>query len=217
MLIESPLLRRPFGFWNLLLRAMARTFAPRFTVTGRANLPWHQGVILAPNHTSDCDPFLLFAAMRQPAWWMAKQEIYEEFPAIAPLMRFAQAFPVDQKGIDRLALTRASEVLSRSEPLVIFPEGRTSKDGELGPLEPGLAMLALKHRVRVVPVGIAGATHILAHATLQPHITLRKVHIHFGPPLDFSDLAEKSKREARTEATTRIEAGIRAALAVARR
>ncbi len=132
-------------------------------------------------------------------------------------MRFVETFPVDQKGIDREALERCGQLLARGESVVIFPEGRCSRDGSLQPLESGLAMLALKHRVRVVPIGAFGATHVLPFATLRPRPTLKKVHLHFGRPLDFSDLQDKPKREARAEATRRIAEGMQAAIEIARR
>ena len=217
MLPESPVFRRTYGFWNLLVRGITRVMAPRFIVTGRHNLPRREGVIFAPNHTSDSDPFWVGAALRSRVWWMAKKEIFADYPIAGAVMRFVETFPVDQKSIDREALERCGEILARREQLVIFPEGHCSKDGELQPLEPGLAMLALKHKVRVVPIGAIGATHVMPYATLLPRPTLKKVRLHFGPPIDFSDLCELSRREARAEATRRIEAGIRAAIEVARR
>lgn len=217
MLPESPVFRRTFGLVSLLVRGITRAFAPRFVVTGRANLPWREGVIFAPNHTSDSDPFWVGAAIHSRVWWMAKQEVFTDYPIAAAIMRFVETFPVDQKSIDREALERCGEILRRREQLVIFPEGHCSRAGELQPLESGLAMLALKHKVRVVPIGTHGATHVLPFATLMPRVTLKKVHLHFGRPLDFSDLSALSKREARAEATRRIEAGMRAAIEVARR
>jgi hypothetical protein len=102
---------------------------------------------------------------------MAKQEIFGDYPIAGAIMRFVETFPVDQKGADREALERCSEILKRKEQLVIFPEGHCSKTGDLQPLEPGLAMLALKNRVRVVPIGTSGrdARASLRHAdSLSP-------------------------------------------------
>jgi 1-acyl-sn-glycerol-3-phosphate acyltransferase len=217
VLPESPFFRRTWGFWSLLVRGLTRVFAPRFHVTGRSNIPRGEGVIFTPNHTSDSDPFWMGAAPRFPVWWMAKQEIFSDYPVAGAIMRFVQTYPVDQKSIDRLALDRASEILARREALVIFPEGHTTKDAEIEPLEPGTAMIALKAKVRVVPVGIHGAFHVLPFATLTPRPTLKRVRLHFGPPIDLCDLHEMPKREARKVATQRIEAGMRAALDVARR
>ncbi len=217
MLPESPVFRRTFGLWNLFVRGLTRLFAPRFLVTGRSNLPRREGVIFAPNHTSDSDPFWVGAAIRSRVWWMAKQEIFRDFPIAGAVMRFVETFPVDQKGIDREALERCGEILERGESIVIFPEGHCSRDGNLQPLEHGLAMLALKHKARVVPIGAFGATHVMPFAQLMPRPTLKKVHLHFGRPIDLSDLYDKPKRGARTEATRRVAEGIQAALDIARR
>lgn len=211
MLPFSPLFRRYFKFWHLLARGLARFFAPRFHVSGRRNEPYRGAVIFAPNHTSDGDPFWVAAALRRRVWWMAKEEIWRDYPLAGQIMSFVETFPVDQKNMDRQALERALEILGRGDALVIFPEGHCSPDGHLQGLEPGAAMLALKSGALVVPLGIVGATQVLPYATISPRPTLRSLRVHIGKAISFDDLNEMPKREARKIATQRIEAGIRAA------
>ena len=213
---ESRLLRRYFPLWHLLLRLLTHLFAPRFRTSGWANVPKRGAVIFAPNHTSDSDPFFMFAAIERRCWWMTKKEIYDDFPALVPLLRFAQAFPVDQKGMDRTALDWALQVLARGESLVVFPEGHCSADGQLQPLEPGVALLAMKAGVPIVPVGMCGASQVLPYAQIKPKITLGRVRVHFGKPISLTDLAAMPKREARKTAIERLEIAIRKAMKTAR-
>ena len=210
------LLRRYFPFWHLAMRGGVRALAPRFRVSGQHNRAWKTPVIYVPNHTSDFDPVLVFVSLRQPAWYMAKSELFDDYPKLAPILRFAHTFPVDQNGFDRKSLDASLEVLRRGESLVVFPEGHCSKDGELGPLEAGASLLALRAGVPIVPVGISGSTAILPYAQLRPHPTLFPVHVHFGAAIELTNLSELTRREARAQATQRIETGIRDALRTAR-
>ena len=211
MLPFSPIFRRYFKLWHLLARGLARLFSPRFHVSGRRNEPYRGGVIFAPNHTSDSDPFWAAAALRRRVWWMAKAELWRDYPLAGKIMSFVETFPVEQNQMDRVALERSLEILKRGDALVIFPEGHCSPDGKLQELEPGVALLALKSGVPVVPIGIVGAQQVLPYATISPRPTLGALRVHIGQEIRFDDLSEMPKREARKIALERIEIGIRGA------
>jgi 1-acyl-sn-glycerol-3-phosphate acyltransferase len=204
-------------FFHLFARFVVRLFAPRFRSTGRHHLPARGPILLAPNHTSDADPTLMVAAMRLRGWYMAKQEIWDDFPLVGAFITRIQAFPVDTSRNDRAALQFALELLQSGETLVIFPEGECSRTGELQELEPGALMIALRAGVPIIPVGIAHATKILPYAQLRPRFTLAPVRVHFGEPIYFDDLSELPRREQRAQASQRLQAGIRQAVAIAQR
>jgi 1-acyl-sn-glycerol-3-phosphate acyltransferase len=213
---EFPLSPSP-AYWAayapllLMLRGALKVLAPRWRVTGRQNVPPRGGVLLAPNHISDSDPLLVGLALRRPAWFMAKRELFEMGP-LGPPMRFAQAFPVERDSADRSALRRAELLLKNRQALVVFPEGRLSKTGELLPLSPGITMLALRAGVPILPVGIAGSPHLLPYGHFIPRPTAAPIRVHFGPPLDFSDLHDLPSRQAREESTLRLEKALRTAV-----
>ncbi len=166
-------------------------------------------MIFVPNHTSDSDPFWVAAALRRRVWWMAKAEIWRDFPVAGKIMSFVETFPVEQNQMDRMALERSLEILKRGDALVIFPEGHCSPDGNLQPLESGVAMLALRSGAPVVPLGIVGAQQVLPYATISPRPTLGPLRVHIDNKILFDDLSAMPKREARKIALERIEAGIR--------
>jgi 1-acyl-sn-glycerol-3-phosphate acyltransferase len=205
-----------FPFFHLFARFLVRFFAPRFRATGRRHIPHRGPVILAPNHLSDADPTIMVAAMLRRGWYMAKKEIWDDFPLVGKFIERIQAFPVDTSKNDRGALQFALDLLARGEAVVIFPEGHCSRDGELQELEAGAIMLALRAKVPIVPVGIAHSNKIQPYAQLIPRFTLEPVRVHFGPPLDFSHLAELSRREQRVVAAQQLETAIRQAVQVAR-
>lgn len=196
---------------TLALRGVLRCLAPRYRVTGRGNIPTRGPVLLAPNHIADLDPPAIMLSACRPLWFMAKKELFE-MPVLGDFIAFAQAFPVERGGADRVALKRAETLLKAGQGVVVFPEGRLSENGELQPLLPGVAMLALRAGVPVVPVGLCGTNAILPYGQSIPRPTLARVSVHFGAPLDFSDLAALSSREQRSSALERLEKALREAM-----
>jgi 1-acyl-sn-glycerol-3-phosphate acyltransferase len=199
----------------MVLRGVMRGFAPRWRVSGRENIPARGGVLFAPNHIADADPPLVGLSLHRPAWFMAKQELFE-IRILGPLMAFAQAFPVERNGADRAALRRAEELLKNGQAVVVFPEGQCAPDGVLQPLLPGATMIALRAGVPIVPVGIHGSNTIIPYGDVKPRRTWQPVRVHFGKPLDFSDLQAFPSRAQREQSTQRLEQALRAAIEVAR-
>ena len=212
---ESPLYRHVFPVGHLVLRGLVRILAPRWHVTGRGNIPRRGPCLLAPNHISDGDPPIVAASSLRPLWFMAKAELFD-IRIIGPWIRFCRAFPVDRDGMDRAALRFTEDLLKRNQAVVVFPEGRLSETGELGPLMPGVVMLALRTGVPIVPVGICGSNAILPYSLVVPRPTLARVHVHYGKPVDFSDLSELPSREQRQQANERLTGVLREAVEVAR-
>ena len=207
----------PWGLpkFHAWVKAAAHIFVPRWTISGKYNIPRKGPVIFAPNHISDVDAPLVGLAVRWPLWYMAKRELWGYKPVV-PLMNFFQAFPVDPDSPDRAALRFAEEVLGRGAGLVMFPEGKISKSGELGTILPGAVQLALRSRATVVPVGIYGSQNVIPYGTVLPRPTLHRVHVHIGKPLDLQDLYEMQGKAARMLASERLETGILEATAVAK-
>lgn len=212
----SPFFRRFFPLIALMMRALVRVLAPRHHVTGRHNIPHGGPIIFAPNHVSDFDPPVLGMAIRFPVVWMAKRELWS-ITWLGPILNFYCCFPVDPDSSDRAALKTGLTTLENGDGLILFPEGRISPDGELGPILPGVVLLALKSGVPIIPVGIWGAQSIIPHGQILPRFTLGKVRVHFGPALHFDDLKEESSRQARTIATQRLVAAMREAREIARK
>jgi 1-acyl-sn-glycerol-3-phosphate acyltransferase len=94
----------------------------RIEVFGAENIPEAGGCILASNHESLVDPFILGVATKREIRFMAKSELFAN-RAMAAAMRALGAFPVERGGGDRTAFGEAAEMLRRGELLGIFPQG----------------------------------------------------------------------------------------------
>lgn len=157
------------GFYRLLYR---------LRVTGREHIPQAGGYILAPNHRSYADPPLAgIAAGRHDVHFMAKQELFD-IPVLGYVIRRTHAFPVRRGEQDLGAFKRALRLLGAGKSLVMFPEGTRSKTDDLRPPQVGVAMMASRAGVPVVPAAILNAHRLLSFP---------RVEVRFGAPLTFDE------------------------------
>lgn len=166
----------------------------RVRVSGLHNIPRHQGVIIAANHASEFDPIFVGCGMHRRIFFMAKMELFRN-PVIGWFLRQLGAFPVRRGGADRQAIKQALGHLQEGRVLGIFPEGTRSRSGELQAPHTGVALLAIKAGVPVVPVAITGNEHL----TVSKVFSRRKqrVEVRYGAPLDPADFtAGLSEKEA---------------------
>ena len=168
-----------YNFLCLLLGAIFSIFF-RWKVIGAENIPAAGGVIIAANHVSLWDPPVLGAAIPRRIHFMAKEELFTN-PVFSWLITKLGAFPVKRGIADRTAIRTALSLLENGSVLGLFPEGTRSKTGVLGAPEPGLAMLAIKAGVPVVPAAIVGTNKVLRDGHIFPQF-----RVIFGKPLSLA-------------------------------
>jgi len=168
-------------------------------VEGAENVPRTGGVILAPNHRSDCDPVAVGAAAPRPLWYVAKEELFD-IPILGSVMRFFHAMPIKRDAADRQAIRRIEETLAKGEAVVIFPEGRVSPTGAFQPLEPGVGLIALRANVPIVPVGLLGTERIIPYGSVIPRPAFRCTTVRFGEPITFDDIVQTTRRREQVDA-----------------
>lgn len=165
----------------------------RWQVIGAEHIPKEGPVILCANHISLLDPPLLGSGIERQVHFMAKEELFR-IPVISFFIKKFGAFPVKRGAGDRASIRTALNLLEDGKIFGIFPEGTRSKNGELGPGLPGVAMFALKSQAAVIPVAIVG-----------PYRLFKPVKIVYGQPIDLSELrSKKSGSDTLKEATDLI-------------
>ena len=122
-------------------------------IVGVENIPSTKGVIIAANHISLWDPPLIGTFLPRKINFMAKEELFD-IPIIGYIIKRLNAFPVKRGTADRVAIKKAISLLKSGECLGLFPEGTRSKDGKLGEAEAGMALIAIKADVTVVPTAV---------------------------------------------------------------
>ncbi|MFE0203686.1 lysophospholipid acyltransferase family protein [Streptomyces sp. NPDC058985] len=179
-------------------------FRPR--IEGLDHVPASGAAIVAGNHLSFSDHFLMPAVLRRRITFLAKAE-YFTGPGLkgrltAYFFRSAGQIPVDRSGKEagQAAIREGLGVLGKDELLGIYPEGTRSHDGRLYKGKVGVAVMALRAGVPVVPCAMIGTFE-----AQPPGRKIPKVHpvvIRFGEPLDFSRYAGMEGEKAVLRAAT---------------
>ncbi|KOG55033.1 acyl-phosphate glycerol 3-phosphate acyltransferase [Streptomyces virginiae] len=190
---------------HVLLGPLLRLlFRPR--IEGLENIPAEGAAIVAGNHLSFSDHFLMPAILKRRITFLAKAE-YFTGPGVkgrltAAFFRSAGQIPVDRSGKNagQAALREGLSVLAKDELLGIYPEGTRSHDGRLYKGKVGVAAMALGAGVPVVPCAMVGTFEIQPPGKKIPKI--RRVTIRFGEPLDFSRYAGMEGERAVLRAVT---------------
>ncbi|MBG0857385.1 1-acyl-sn-glycerol-3-phosphate acyltransferase [Streptomyces spinoverrucosus] len=179
-------------------------FRPR--IEGLEHVPSSGAAIVAGNHLSFSDHFLMPAILKRRITFLAKAE-YFTGPGIkgrltAAFFRSAGQIPVDRSGKDagQAAIREGLGVLRKGELLGIYPEGTRSHDGRLYKGKVGVAVMALKAGVPVVPCAMIGTFEAQPPGKVVPRI--HPVVIRFGEPLDFSRYAGMENEKAVLRAIT---------------
>ena len=171
----------PVIYW--VLRALLIPFFRvyfRIERIGREHLPRTGPLLLASNHRSFLDPFVIGTLVRRPVYYMAKRELFEKRWQ-AWILNALGAFPVDRGAGDGDAMATAREILERGDCVVLFPEGTRVRPGPLGVPRRGVGRLALETGAPVAPVAVIGTEDVRRGWRIRP----RKVRLRVGKPLHY--------------------------------
>jgi len=196
---------------SLLVPLTRVAFRP--TIEGREHVPRRGPVILAANHLSFLDSFLIPLVAPRPVVFLAKDD-YFTAPGIKGWLSRTTltgigAVPVP-RGAHRAAqaaLEAALGVLAEGRAFGIHPEGSRSRDGRLYRGRTGVAWLAFASGAPVVPVAVIGTDRIQPVGARLPRPRPGRVTVRFGAPMRFTP-PTGSAGPARRKATDEIMAAI---------
>ena len=185
-----------FNFTNWSYRAVFHSLL-RLRRDGVSNIP-DGPCILAPNHQSFLDGFILASVLRRKTmrvtYFYAKEKHWRSaFRRF--LARKNNVILMDINKDLKLSLQKMAGVLREGRNLIIFPEGTRTSDGEIGNFKQTFAILARELNVPVVPVAIKGAYEALPQGRFFPRL-FKKISIKFMKPvypgnLSYDGLKEK--------------------------
>jgi 1-acyl-sn-glycerol-3-phosphate acyltransferase len=188
---------RPFYWTVRLFLQPAIHIYFRLRRTGHKHIP-KGPVILAANHRSFLDPFIVGTCLFRPVYFVAKKELFDKRWQGWVLNRLG-AFPVKRGQSDEEMMQTALTLLARGEAVVIFPEGTRHREGPLHEPRRGVGRLALESGAPVVPIAITGTEKVRRGWRIRP----KKVSIRCGRPLRYPQVDDPSPELAR-EVTARI-------------
>ncbi|HEY1801584.1 MAG TPA: lysophospholipid acyltransferase family protein [Terriglobales bacterium] len=188
----------PFGFFDRdgrILHGFARAwskaimksiFSP-MKVTGLDKIDTSKPIVYAVNHASALDIPILYAFLPFHFRILFKSELLS-YPIIGWHLKRSGQICINQQQPSRSAgnIRTALKVLKAGMPLVIFPEGGRTPDGEIKPFLPGTFFLAIKTQVDVVPVALVGTFDLLPMNTY--HIKCRPLEMRVGEPISTTGL-----------------------------
>jgi glycerol-3-phosphate dehydrogenase (NAD(P)+) len=178
----------PIVYW--LCRAFVQPAAHiyfRLSRIGREHIPATGPFILASNHRSFLDPFVIALMARRPIYFMTKKEAFINRP-VAWILSALGAYPIDRGASDQDAMATTKAILERGDGVLIFPEGTRTRPGALGRAKRGVGRLALETGAPVVPVAIIGTEAVRNGWRFRPH----KVRVRAGAPLTFPKVEKPS-------------------------
>ncbi len=160
---------------------------------GVERVPKTGGVVLAFNHFHWIDPPIFGALSPRTVYFMAKAEAHR-MAGLGQLIRSFGTISVRRGESDREAVRRMREVVRSGHALGLFVEGTRQRSGALGPVQPGVGMVALQEDVPVVPATIHGS-HDWRVGNWAP------VSVAWGEPMHFDGLPKGGRgyREASGE------------------
>src|SRR3954453_278892 len=162
------------------------------------NVPGGGAVILAPNHFSFMDHFLMGCYIRRKVRFMAKSQLFK--PPMQWIYRHGGVFPVRRGARDEEAFITTEGILARDGCVVMYPEAGRSRTGKLSErARPGIGRLALESGAPVVPVAIHGSAKIRNWKKLQ----FPKAGGQYGEPVTFPR-EENPSRERQQEVADEI-------------
>lgn len=155
-------------------------------IVGAENIPKEGSFILASNHTSYLDPPILavgcFIKRRRKLSFVAKEELFGN-KIFAWYIKQLGAFPIKRNFGDISAIKESIRRIKKGRALVIFPEGERSDDGKIREGFPGIALLATKTKIPVIPAFIKGSSDALGEDS--KFLKFCKIYLKIGKPLVF--------------------------------
>ncbi len=195
-----------FGFFHFM-SALIDDIAFRGPTIGAEHVPRDSGLLIAANHASHLDPFLVGSRLPRQVTFFARKTLWK--PGFASWwLNAVGVIPVDRDGgSDVAAIKRVLNALKEKKTIIMFPEGTRSPDGALQPPKPGVGLFACRAQVPVLPVRIVGSFEALGRSgSLQLGTSVTVI---FGPLLTPADYDAPDSGKARYQiASERIMAAI---------
>lgn len=192
---------------RLVIRALFR-LTSRVDVAGLHHYPATGPYILAINHLHLLDIPVIFTTMRHQTAGIAA-EVWARHPFVGPFLRsVTRVIPVNPERIDHRAIAESIAWIGAGGVLLVAPEGQRSPTGSLVKGQPGLALLASRTGVPVLPVVAWGQERLPADLR---SLRRGRVAVRVGPPVVFPGAPVRARGadlDAFTEAVMRTLAGM---------
>jgi 1-acyl-sn-glycerol-3-phosphate acyltransferase len=149
------------------------------------NVPRAGGALLISNHQSNLDPVLLAVNLHRQVDYMAKAELFEN-SRFAWLIRALNALPVRRGEGDIAAVKEVIRRVGAGRVVTVFPEGTRTRDGQIGTILPGIAVIVRRAQAPVIPAVIDGSFQAWPKGSKLPRA--HPIRIMYGKAMNFEGM-----------------------------
>lgn len=138
----------------------------RVKVNGIENLKDDKPFIMSANHVHIFDPVILAILTKKQIFFLAKKELFSK-KFLAKFFTKLGVIPIDRENTDFKAIKSCFRVIKSGNILGIFPEGTRVKTIDIKNMKKGVALIALKNKVNILPIHIQGTYKIFSKITVD--------------------------------------------------
>jgi len=182
----------PFVRLVKLLLHLSLGLYNRLRIEGTEHLIPTGPMVVAANHASMLDGFLIGMSVPRPIYIMVKKQAFDN-PLMAWFLLKCHAYPVDRERPDSAAIKKTLKVLADGGALALFPEGTRNFAGKIRPFKPGAIRFAVRQKAPIVPAYIANSHGLMPFGAWLPRPV--RLHVKYGPALDVPGLLASGKTE----------------------
>lgn len=174
-----------------VVRPVLKTWL-RLEVRDQHHVPADGPVIIASTHASHADSLALGAGLDRPVYFLGDLRL-TSWPVLGPWLPKLGMVPLRRGEGDAEALDHLAALLASGQAVVVYPEGTRSRDGRIYRPRSGIARLAARTQVPVVPAAVNG-TYEVWPTDAKPRVRGGKVRIQFGPAIAPPGAPPRSRR-----------------------
>lgn len=192
-----------FNFVRKILVKAAKRARVRVHITGRENLPKEGGYLLTPNHQGMFDIVMAFNAIDRPFKIVYKQEL-DSVKVLKDVLAFMEYYSIDRTNLRQSmgVIRSAAKDLKAGYPMLIFPEGTRSRNGnQLLEFKGGTYKAAMNAKVPIVPAAFINSYEVLDSNSIK----MVDVYLHIFEPITFEEYNGKKTEEIAKEVHDQIQ------------
>ncbi|NLX90923.1 MAG: 1-acyl-sn-glycerol-3-phosphate acyltransferase [Firmicutes bacterium] len=178
---------------SLWARILLRSCGTKVEVRGLENLPRTNNLCFVSNHQSHIDILLILGFIPKGMGFIAKVELLK-VPLLNLGMKKINCIFLDRKNIRQAvtAINRGADNIKAGIPMVIFPEGKRSKERKMNKFLPGSLKMALLSGAVIVPLTVDGTYKVLEE---KYRINPSTVRLTIHPAIDTAELSPEEKKK----------------------
>lgn len=176
----------------------------KFEVIGREKIDLNETYLLVSNHLSIVDIVSIIKAFPKNVVFVSKKEL-SNVMFFSDWLRTAGCIFMDRQNVRNSIeeLNKGIEVLKNGTSMCIFPEGTRSVNGEIGEFKKGSFKLALKSKVKILPVVLVGTRSV--YEDNNNKICKGDVKVIFLDSIDIDQLSPDELKDINSIVRNRIE------------